>query len=78
MNLAPPCDEGVKPQCYFNSQQVPIKNMKMEEETTEMDEETKMNENPQYVWIYVNEIYKYLRDIEVKNYFKFSVFFGVI
>ena len=59
-------DDAYKPNCYFLSQQVPMKDVKIEEEF-DMEEETK--ETPQFVGVYVKEIFNYLRDNEVWNYF---------
>jgi len=52
-------DDTYKPNCYFQSQQVPMKDVKIEEEF-DMEEETK--ETPQFVGVYVKEIFNYLRD----------------
>lgn len=55
---------GQKPQCYFHSQQVPLKQMEMEEEG-DSDEELRSMKNPQIVSIYMKEIFTYIRKIEV-------------
>ena len=57
----------MKGSCQFNSQQVPSKNIKMEEEFIMGLESERWlgGENLQYVGVYVNEITQYLRDIEV-------------
>lgn len=57
-------DENVKPLNSFVSQQVPFRANSIEEEGSVMEEEVRPI-NTQYVEVYVQEIFNYLRDVEV-------------
>ena len=66
-------EEVLKGSCQFLSQQVPSKNIRMEEEFISGLESERWlgGENVQYVGVYINEITHYLREIEV-----FFIFLG--